>query len=796
MRLQFKILLPIIGLFMIFLSASGYFAYQETAGSLSTAIRNNMEGEAAAISRALYGFSATSMENIARTAYDESVLHFYKGDTADEGRAMALVPVLQRLENSYADFDRITLLDTKGLVLISSRPDLSKRGDSFADRNYFKASIQGDNFLSPPYWSRVVNKPIMAVSAPVKDGSKVLGVVYATMNLDRFFATNVAPVTIGSKGFAYILDSSGLVVMAKNSAWLFNKELPAGARYKEWVRAASGHVEFVGNDGRPVISYFQKEARTGLTAVLRAEVDDVYAGLYALREMSFVIVLCSIVLGSLLVVLVVRPIVRRLHRSVAFAGQVAAGNLAGQLDIRQNDELGKLADALRSIPASLKEIIAEYKFLENEIENGNLGIKSDSSKFKGEFAILVEETNGILGNFRTVLDNIPSPVLMFDKELKANYLNAIARTLAGEDYLGKSCQQLFGREDYFSESCALKRAVSSKSPASAETVAHPGGRSLDISYTVIPLLDKQGNIMAVLQLLTDLTAIKRTQRTIMDVAGKASDISNRVAVASEELSAQVEEVSNGAAVQRERVSSTAAAMEEMNATVLEVARSAGQAREQAENSQSKAHQGARLVGQVIDSINQVNAVSGELAKNIRSLGEQTGAIGSVMGVISDIADQTNLLALNAAIEAARAGEAGRGFAVVADEVRKLAEKTMHATSEVGASIVGIQNTTEHNIAQFAKAVELVGKATDLAATSGEALQEILMLAENTAGLIASIATAAEEQSATSEEINISVEEINRIAFDTSNGMASSSAAVQSLAQLATELKDLLQKLQD
>ena len=368
-------------------------------------------------------------------------------------------------------------------------------------------------------------------------------------------------------------------------------------------------------------------------------------------------------------------------------------------------------------------------------------------------------------------------------------------SLAGDDYSGKSCQQLFGREDYNTETCALRRAVEGRKAFSSETVAHPRGRAIDVSYTAIPMLDSSGKIHAVLQLLTDLTAIKNVQRTIFDVANKASDISSRVATASEELSAQVEQVSQGALLQRERVSSTAAAMEEMNATVLEVAHNAGQASQQAENSQSRASDGAKLVGQVIESINQVNAVSSKLADSIRSLGEQTESIGSVMGVISDIADQTNLLALNAAIEAARAGEAGRGFAVVADEVRKLAEKTMHATSEVGSSITGIQNTTEHNIEQFAKAVELVGRATELAGTSGEALSEILALAENTAGLISSIATAAEEQSATSEEINKSVEEINRIAFETSSGMSGASSAVQNLAQLAAELKDLLEKLQ-
>ena len=794
MRLQFKILLPIIGLFMFFLCLSGYLAYQETSSSLQVLLKDNMDGEANALVRAINTFANSSVENIERTAHNDLVIDFYKGDTEDEGRTAAAIAVLQRLEKSYLDFDRITLLDTEGKVITSSRPDLSKRGSSFADRNYFKAAIQGTLFLAPPFHSRVVNKPVMACSAPIKDGDKIIGVVYATMNLDRFFDANVKPVQIGERGFAYILDGNGLVAMSANPEWWFNADLPNVEHYKRWVKEGEGFVEISGNDGRPVVCYFKTEPMSKLTAVIRAEADDVYSGLYTLRNMTALIVLVSILVGSLLVFLVVRPVVRSLNKGVAFADRIAKGDLSGELDVRRNDEIGKLADALRTIPVSLKDILAEYRSLEKSVEDGFLNTRGDSSKFSGEFATLIHGTNGILSRYKTVLDNIPSPVVMLGKDLKATYLNATAQKLAGDDYAGKTCQQLFAREDFYQPGCALRIAVETKRPASAETVAHPKGQRLDVSYNAIPMVDEKGNLLSVLQLITDLTAIKSTQRTIIEVANQALDISNRVAAASEQLSAQVEQVSQGAAVQRDRVNSTATAMEEMNATVLEVARNAGQASEQAEASQSKARTGSNLVSQVIQAINEVNTTSGELAENIRSLGTQAESIGSVMGVISDIADQTNLLALNAAIEAARAGEAGRGFAVVADEVRKLAEKTMSATSEVGSSISGIQSATTHNIQRFGQAAELVGKATELAGTSGEALKEILSLAEHTAVVISGIATAAEEQSATSEEINRSVEEIHRIADETSNGMTDASAAVHDLAQLAIELNSLLDKL--
>ena len=306
--------------------------------------------------------------------------------------------------------------------------------------------------------------------------------------------------------------------------------------------------------------------------------------------------------------------------------------------------------------------------------------------------------------------------------------------------------------------------------------------------------DADGKLASVLQFIVDLTDIKQAQNTMMQVAKDASQLSSRVAAASEELSAQVEQVSRGAEMQRERIESTASAMTEMNSTVLEVARNVAQASEQGEDTRKKATDGAALVNKVVAAINSIHSVTTTLRHNMEELGTQAESIGGVMNVISDIADQTNLLALNAAIEAARAGEAGRGFAVVADEVRKLAEKTMTATVEVGSSIKQIQSSTATNVKQVGEAARGVGEATELASRSGQALNEIVDLAGRTTALIIGIATAAEEQSATSEEINRSVDEISRIANETSSGMVQSSEAVQELSAMAQNLKTLLDKL--
>ena len=278
---------------------------------------------------------------------------------------------------------------------------------------------------------------------------------------------------------------------------------------------------------------------------------------------------------------------------------------------------------------------------------------------------------------------------------------------------------------------------------------------------------------------------------LMEAANRLEEVAHVVSSASTQLSAQIEQADRGAVESAQRLAEAATAMNQMNATVQEVAKNAAEASAASAETREQARSGADIVEKSVLSIGHVHAVSLKLKDDMGQLNAHAQSINQIMSVISDIADQTNLLALNAAIEAARAGEAGRGFAVVADEVRKLAEKTMASTHDVGKAIAAIQESTAKSVAAMEEAVSNVDQATELANQSGQALDGIVEKVESTVDQVNAIAAASEEQSAASEEINRSIETVNEMSRQTAEAMDEAAKAVADLAEQAQRLADLI-----
>ncbi|WP_051261872.1 methyl-accepting chemotaxis protein [Desulfovibrio inopinatus] len=488
------------------------------------------------------------------------------------------------------------------------------------------------------------------------------------------------------------------------------------------------------------------------------------------RETTVIIVVSSIFIGLCILAswLVFRELSIALSRLLAYSHEISQGNLHAEMSFSSSNEWGDLAKTITAMVTALKEK---------------------------------------LGFAQGIMDAIITPCVISNVDCNVIHVNQAVIDLieiggTPEEYVGIHAGKFFyndhTRPTVTEKVCSTKTVIAN---AMAEVKTRKG-HSLHCKVDAAPVVDLDGNVVAGLALVTNITDIVRQQHQaeeqtakIAEVANNADVISRTIAEASANVAHQVEQASESASVQQARIGEASTAMQQMSASILEVARSAGLAVETATNAKEKAANGASIVGDVIQGIEAIHQTSIGLKDDMSALGKQAEAIGQVMNVISDIADQTNLLALNAAIEAARAGEAGRGFAVVADEVRKLAEKTMNATKEVGDAIQGIQQGTKKNIENVERSVTKIEEVNTLSGSSGESLREIVSLVDETTDQVRSIATAAEEQSAASEEISRSIEDVSTLCAETTQAMVDSTQDVDALAHQAQELNQLIETMQ-
>jgi len=278
---------------------------------------------------------------------------------------------------------------------------------------------------------------------------------------------------------------------------------------------------------------------------------------------------------------------------------------------------------------------------------------------------------------------------------------------------------------------------------------------------------------------------------LRELIGGISDGVTQIASAAEQLSAVTEQTSAGVNSQKVETDQVATAMNEMAATVQEVARNAEEASEAAVAADQQAREGDKVVGEAIAQIERLASEVGNSTEAMGHLKRESDKIGSVLDVIKSVAQQTNLLALNAAIEAARAGEAGRGFAVVADEVRSLAQRTQKSTEEIEELIVGLQSGTQQVATIMDNSRGLTDSSVELTRRAGNALENITRTVSAIQAMNQQIATAAEQQSAVAEEINRSVLNVRDVSEQTSAASEETAASSAELARLGVYLQSLV-----
>ena len=738
-------------------------------------------------SNSTYGLSEEIQEAALRQSANSTAafLNFFINQANDEVETLSSLPAIaealtgnpdrvrplfQNFLKDSESFYLLVLLDLQGKPVTGQSKGNEAFSPSYSDREYFKAILAGQNsYISPSVFrGRSTGVLLFAVSRPVRDASgRLLGVLVGYPAWEAFTKKFIDPLQFGATGCGFIVDKEGAIIAhGGNKSLILNPNEPRtlGNKAKELGNGIL-HYEFAG------VRKFLAVAttpQTGWVVCMSAVESEMHSG--AIHQRRILIMTGLAILVAVVAIITLfnqRIILRPLAAIAAFAGKIAAGDLTASLSGSFRFELVALADNIRE---------------------------------------MVRQLNVKLAFAEGVLRGIAAPCALLDPERKIAWANrqaceALERPGAPEAQRGLTAGEFFFGDA--SRSTASEQAVTEKKVVhTTASVTGPSGQTHHFDLTASPFFDPEGKLLGSITFMMDLTEIVAQQEHIEEqnaviarTAAEASEVSSRMASATEELSAQIEQSNRGAQEQNNRVQETVTAVEEMNATILEVAKNAGATAQNTDDTRAKAREGADLVVQVVSAVGTVREASAALKKNMHELGEKAHGIGAILGVISDIADQTNLLALNAAIEAARAGEAGRGFAVVADEVRKLAEKTMSATKEVGSAIVGIQQGTASTVSMMDQAASAVEEATKLAERSGAALTEIVTMVETAGDQVRSIATAAEQQSATSEEINRAIEAISQIASETAAAMGQSAKAVTELADQAQGLSALVAGIQ-
>lgn len=272
---------------------------------------------------------------------------------------------------------------------------------------------------------------------------------------------------------------------------------------------------------------------------------------------------------------------------------------------------------------------------------------------------------------------------------------------------------------------------------------------------------------------------------------RLSSTTYQMASASEEFSATANDLNKNSHEQSLQIEQVASAMTEISQTIMDVAKNASNAVSASKDASSIALKGKKSVENTVNSMVEIAETIKETASTIEELGKGSNEIGNIIRVIDDIADQTNLLALNAAIEAARAGEQGRGFAVVADEVRKLAERSSKATREIAEMIKKIQAETERSVSSMNIGVSKVQGGVKLAEEAKEALNTIVEASEKAVDMVQRIAVAAEQQSAAVEEVSQSMNNVSAITKMSSDASSQLNHAAADLSKLASEIQKLI-----
>ncbi|MBP9120037.1 MAG: MCP four helix bundle domain-containing protein [Ignavibacterium sp.] len=464
----------------------------------------------------------------------------------------------------------------------------------------------------------------------------------------------------------------------------------------------------------------------------------------------------SVLLGLFISRIIAKPV----NTLLSAANSIAVGNINVSVDAKTKDELGNLE---RSFQLMIENIKAQASVAEN-ISDGNLDVEV---KIKSEEDVLNK-------SFIKVIKTLKSLVNETTLLSKAGIEGKLSSRGNAEKFSG-------GYKD-------IVKGVNETLDAIVKPVAE-GSKVLGTMALGDLTPRVTGNYQGDHQILKN--SINKMGESVSKILNQVKEAVQATASAANEISSSTEQMAAGAQEQSAQATEVAGAVEEMTKTIFETTKNTEQATQASKNAGKVAKEGGHVVEETIIGMNRIAEVVRKSAETVEDLGKSSDQIGEIVQVIDDIADQTNLLALNAAIEAARAGEQGRGFAVVADEVRKLAERTTKATKEIATMIKQIQKDTSGAVESMKQGTKEVEVGKRLAEKAGSSLHEIIQGAEQVVDIVSMVAAASEQQSTASEQISKNIESISSVTQQSASGIQQIAHASEDLNRLTLNLQEIV-----
>ncbi|MDR2124636.1 MAG: methyl-accepting chemotaxis protein [Desulfovibrio sp.] len=717
----------------------------------------------------------------------------YISNTPEARRSLGLLPVyVTSRQPTTPDRERMTpvalALDDRMQQLVNANPLFYNMGIGLKDggfvgsplavrpagydprtRSWYTIAMAaaGDESYGELYRSATAGIPVCTAMARIRDSSgAVIGASYINVSLDTM-TKMISAVRIGRTGQVTLVEGTGTIIASdqfKDSVFTNIKDGKIPGLEDMLALAPGSYTREVGGVPR-IVTVFRGFNNWRLLCIIdESEVHE--SGIRIILKLSAVtlaLVLLSLALGLRFAGSLANPVRYLASR----AERITHGEFNVDIQLKRSDEIGQLSAAFAEMLHQLKER---------------------------------------LGFAQSIMHGLAVPFSVVDLNGSLTFVNRMLLEFWGlsgkpEDYYGKSSGAFFDGNE--KSRTPLDRVLAERRTLYNMSVVriNAAGEKKYARATASPLLGMDGELLGACMMLTDETEIREQQDRIMALNERITtsvkethEISGKQGEDFRSLLQHLEKTSDNARLQKEACAGAMADITSLSQTLETLAAKAERTTEDTRDTRVQAEDGRKIVTETVECIKKTAEYADLTAKGMQSLGIQADGINSIVELIKDIADQTNLLALNAAIEAARAGEAGRGFAVVADEVRKLAEKTMHATEEVNKSISALQVEVGRNKDLTDKTVNLTHTAESLAEKSGESLAGIVAIADRAMGEVRGIAEATAEQAHIGADNVETMRRISEAVQETSRSMTDAGQFTENLTAQSEKLQRLVESM--